>query len=81
MTRIILALLLLGCVFSSCNKQPTALTKEEIRFKVDSITKVRIAESDAQAQRDLDHRMKIEVKVKVDSIVNAKLNPASVQHR
>lgn len=48
------------------------MTKEEFYQKVDSITRVRIQEADDMAQRDLQHRMKIEVKVKADSIVNSR---------
>ncbi len=58
---------------ASCNKEPEPLTKEEIKHKIDSLTAERIKESDEQAKRDLNHRMKIEVKVKVDSILNASM--------
>jgi len=51
------------------------MSKEEIARKADSITKARIIESDAAARKDLERRIKIEVKVKADSILNAKLHP------
>ncbi len=57
---------------SSCKKEVRKFTKEEIRIHYDSITKIRLIESDQQAQKDLDRRMRIEVKVKVDSIINAR---------
>ncbi len=57
---------------SSCKKEIKKLTQEEIRVHYDSITKIRLIESDQQAQKDLDRRMRIEVKVKVDSIINAR---------
>ena len=76
MNKTLLAFVLLVLGFSSCRKEPKGLTSAEIKYKIDSITKVRIVESDEQAKRDLDHRIKIEVKVKVDSIVNARLNQA-----
>jgi two-component sensor histidine kinase len=63
----------LSLVFASCSKEPQPLTRQEISRKIDSLTKVRIDESNEQAKRDLDHRIKIEVKVKVDSILNAQL--------
>jgi hypothetical protein len=72
MKNILLALLLVLGV-ASCNKEPEPLTKEEIKHKIDSLTAERIKESDEQAKRDLNHRMKIEVKVKVDSILNASM--------
>jgi hypothetical protein len=76
MKRTLLALIILGIGFASCNKEPQPLTKKEIKQKIDSITSVRIKESDAQAQRDLQHRIEIEVKVKADSILNATLQHA-----
>jgi len=72
MNRTLVALILAVCAFASCSKEPKGLTKEEIRYKIDSITQVRIREADEQAQQDLDHRIKIEVKVKVDSMVSAR---------
>ena len=71
MNKILFALLILAIGFVSCNKDPQPLSKQEIKYKVDSISSIRMKEADQQAQVDLDHRMKIEVKVKVDSIVNA----------
>ena len=64
----------MGLVFASCDKeQPQPLTKEEINKKIDSLTKVQVMESNEHAKKDLEHRIKIEVKVKVDSILNAQL--------
>jgi len=77
MKKIILPVIILGC-FYSCNKDPQPLTKEEMKHKIDSLIKVRILQSDEQARRDLDDRMRIEVKVKVDSIVNAKLQQGKI---
>jgi len=59
----------------SCSKPSTPpLTKEEIKQKVDSITKSRIKELDEMSERDLQHRIKIEVKIAADSIVKATNN-------
>ena len=52
------------------------MTKAEIKHKIDSITSVRMKESDLQSQRDLEHRIVIEVKVKADSIANVLLKQA-----
>jgi len=72
MKKALLALILIsGVGFTACNKEPVPLTKEQIKQKIDSITAYRIKELDEMAQKDLEHRIKIEVKVKADSIVNA----------
>ena len=71
-----MALIILGIGFASCNKEPQPLTRQQIKQKIDSITSIRIKESDAQAQRDLQHRIEIEVKVKADSILHATLQHA-----
>lgn len=65
------------CLFS-CNKQtPAPLTKEQIQQHIDSVTAVRIEEADRRAQIDLAHRLKIEMKVRVDSIVAAMNKPTT----
>ena len=71
MRNVLFGLIVVGFGFASCNKEVTPLTKQEIKQKIDSITNARIKELDHLSQRDLDHRIKIEVKVKVDSMVNA----------
>jgi len=73
MNRIVLALLIviLGCY--SCNKEAEPLTRQQVKQQTDSLIHVRIKESDEQAKIDLERRLKIEVKVKVDSILNARL--------
>jgi len=77
MKRTLLAFAILVSGLAACNKQPEpTLTKAQIKARVDSITAYRIKELDEQAKLELEHRMKIEVKVKVDSIVNASLHPA-----
>jgi hypothetical protein len=73
MNRILFALLIVTLGFFSCNKEVPPLTKEQVKQKIDSLVKIRRLESDEQAKVDLDHRLKIEVKVKVDSILNARL--------
>ena len=77
MKRTLLALVILAFGFASCNKEPQLPTKAQINQKIDSLTTVRIKESDEQAQRDLQHRIEIEVKVKADSIVSANAKRAT----
>jgi hypothetical protein len=59
--------------FFACNKPVQPLSKQEVSRKIDSAVKAGTAESDQAASIDLERRMKIEVKVKVDSILNARL--------
>jgi hypothetical protein len=68
--------LFLGVVASllvSCKKEVQPFTQNEIQKKVDSIVSIRILEMDERATRDLNFRMKIEVKAKADSIVSANI--------
>ena len=76
MKKTLLALIILSLGFAACNKEPEPMTQVQIKQKIDSIAAYRIKELDEQAQKDLEHRIKIEVKVKADSIVNA-----AMQHR
>ncbi len=73
MKRTLLALIILPIGFTACNKEPKPLTREQIQQRIDSVTAARIKELDEMARQDLEHRKKIEVKVKADSIVNAAL--------
>ena len=47
------------------------MSKEEVNKKIDSAVKASVQQSDEAARVDLERRLKIEVKVKVDSLVNA----------
>jgi hypothetical protein len=72
MNRIILVLATCMFLFASCEKEvKKPLTKVEIQQRIDSMTKKRIQEVDYQAQKELEYRMKIEVKIKADSIKQA----------
>lgn len=73
MNKILFAFLFIGIGFCSCSKDVPTLSKEEIKRKTDSLVQARKQESDEHAKTDLDHRIKIEVKVKVDSILNARM--------
>ena len=74
-------LLLAACVptvfFASCDKEKPAMSKEQIARVADSIATMRIKELDQRAQRDLEYRMKIELKGKSDSIIAASANSKS----
>ena len=75
MKNAILALVVIALGVASCNKEPQQLSKQQIKHQIDSITQVRISESDIQAHIDLERRIKIEVKAKADSIVEAQSRP------
>ena len=71
MKKIAFILLTSALGFVACNKaQEVPLTKQQMSKKVDSITTIRMKDLDEMAQQDLQRRMKIEVKIKVDSMVN-----------
>ncbi|MCW3123630.1 MAG: hypothetical protein JWQ38_3122 [Flavipsychrobacter sp.] len=71
MKKITFILLSATTGLASCIKETEVpLTKQQISKKIDSITTIRIKDLDNMAQQDLQRRMKIEVKIKVDSILN-----------
>ena len=74
MRRVVLSVFIL-CSFYSCKKETQPLTKVEMAQRIDSITRLRIEQSDAQARKDLEYRIEIEVRAKADSILNARLHP------
>ena len=65
----------------SCKKETTVISKKVIQQKIDSILDVRIKELDQEAQRDLEHRKTIELKVKSDSICQAIIKADTLQHK
>ena len=81
MRKIIIALSIISISWASCTKEkgPQVLTKQQIRKQVDSIMTERNKDLEQQGKKDLQSRLKIEVKVKADSIVTARLNPPKVQ--
>ena len=69
-----LAVAFLAFSLTSCIKDKTqpVLTKKQINQKVDSIVAVRSKELEELGQRDLHDRIIIEVRVKADSIFQAR---------
>lgn len=55
--------------FGACQKKETELTKEQIRQRADSIYNSKVKRLEKQAQEDLDRRMSIELKPKIDSLL------------
>ena len=74
-----LLLLITAFTWTSCMKDNTQqpLSGKQIKQKVDSIMVTKTRELEVYGQKDMQHRMKIEVKVKADSIVNAHLKSAT----
>lgn len=68
--RIYLSLILFSIfVFFSCTKKEKSYTRQEVRQKTDSILSIEIKNLRRQAKEDLDRRLPIELKPKVDSIL------------
>ena len=67
---------LFAFTFLGCKKEVVVIPKKVIDAKIDSILTIRYKETDINAQRDLDHRITIEVRVKADSIFRAQLQKA-----
>ena len=81
MKRVFWVLTIPVLTLAACSKdvQPHAMSKHEMEHKIDSLAKIRIQEVNHRARVELEHRLKIEVKVKVDSILNAKDSIARAQ--
>lgn len=81
MKRVFWGLTIPVLTLAACSKdvQPHAMSKHEVEHKIDSLSKIRIQEVNHRAQVELEHRLKIELKVKVDSILNAKDSVARAQ--
>lgn len=77
MNKVLPAILLAILALASCSKETPQLSRQQMNQKIDSIIKASTRESDERARLDLDRRMKIEVKVKADSILNARLHPGA----
>ncbi|GAA4463638.1 hypothetical protein GCM10023093_12590 [Nemorincola caseinilytica] len=60
-------------LLSSCDKEARkTLTPQQVQQRIDSITAGRVYEAELRARKELEHRMKIEIKVKLDSIARAR---------
>jgi pyruvate/2-oxoacid:ferredoxin oxidoreductase beta subunit len=55
---------------SACVTKQEYFTKQQLEHKSDSLTEIRFKELREQAAEDLDRRISIEVKPKVDSILD-----------
>jgi hypothetical protein len=73
MNKYLFLLAIVSLVYVSCSKEVRQLSEEEIDYRIDSISRERIKELNIRAQKALEHRIKIEVKIKADSIYNARM--------
>ncbi len=78
MSKLTITGIAIALMLSACNKEvKKPLSKDEIQRQIDSIAQARMRELERDAQKELEHRIKIEVKVKADSILQEKLRSAS----
>jgi type III secretory pathway lipoprotein EscJ len=72
MNKLLLTIVACMTLITSCKKEvKTPLTKQEIQNRIDSIVHKKLLEIDILAQKELEYRIKIEVKIKADSIRKA----------
>lgn len=64
---------------SACSEKKATWSQSEVNAKIDSMVGERLSGLSERSMEDLNNRMSIEVKVKVDSILaeEAKLHPAA----
>ena len=79
MKKVLIVLLVSGLGWVSCVKphEVKRMTETEMQQKVDSIVAERSRELEIAGKVDLNLRYKIEVKVKADSILNARKLPVA----
>jgi hypothetical protein len=63
---------------SACGKKEKELTPRQVRAKADSIVQTKMDKLKRQAKEDLDKRLPIELKPKVDSILKVSREPQPV---
>lgn len=71
----------LGIAFltlSACGKKESELTPRQIKAKADSIVRLKMDKMKREAKEDLDKRMPIELKPKIDSILKVSRDPQPV---
>jgi hypothetical protein len=78
MSKLTITGVAVALMLSACSKEvKKPLSKEAIQRQIDSIAQARMREMERDAQKELEHRIKIEVKVKADSILQEKMRSAS----
>lgn len=76
--KLITTLLITALALASCGKEEKPLTPKQVRQKADSIYKTNLKKLQHQAKEDYERRLPIELKPKVDSILQRKMEAAPV---
>jgi predicted small lipoprotein YifL len=63
---------------NACGKKEKELTPQQVRAKADSIVQSKMDKLKRQAKEDLDKRLPIELKPKIDSILKVSREPQPV---
>jgi hypothetical protein len=74
-------IIILGVVLltlNACGKKEKELTPQQVKAKADSIVQTKMDKLKRQAKEDLDKRLPIELKPKVDSILRVSREPQPV---
>jgi len=69
-----IVLMLSFLIFSACSKEEKGWTQAQMQLKADSILKAEMPRLKQRAKEDLHNRLPIELKPKVDSILNISYN-------
>ena len=69
--------LFIAASIAACTREEVVLTEEDVATRIDSIVRVRTEFVMQRAAEDLDRRQAIEVKVKTDSILEARTKGGS----
>lgn len=65
-------------IIASCGKEEKPLTPQQIRQRADSIYKSNLKKIQQRAKEDYEKRLPIELKPKVDSILQRKMEPVPI---
>jgi DNA phosphorothioation-dependent restriction protein DptG len=76
--KLIAAILIATLTITSCGKEEKQLTPKQIRERADSIYKSNLKKIQQQAKEDYEKRLPIELKPKVDSILQRKMEAAPI---
>lgn len=83
MRKIFAAFMIISSLtWTSCIKEKAAkpMSPAEVKHQVDSIVAKRAQQIEENAKRDLQLRLKIEVKAKADSLIKKHQQPADTTH-
>lgn len=70
--QILFGIAVCAFAFTSCGPEDVVLEEAAVNAKIDSLVGLRMEEATRRAAEDLDRRQAIEVKVKTDSILDAR---------